>query len=179
MNRLVDSLKSLITAQSALGALGGAASPQIPDASQLDQIKSAVKTAHFDLYSGTDDHILRRLTLDLSVEPTSGTTKKVDINFDISLGKVNESQTIEAPSNPKPFSDLLSALGVPSQLLDQLGSGGLGSLPGVGGGTGSGGGGGTAVTPGGAQAQQAQKYLQCIAQANTSADLQNCQSLAP
>jgi hypothetical protein len=179
VDRLVDSLKSLITAQSALGALGGAASPQIPDASQLDQIKGAVKTAHFDLYSGTDDHILRRLTLDLSVEPTSGTTKKVDINFDISFGKVNESQTIEAPSNPKPFSDLLSALGVPAQLLDQLGGGALGNL---GGGSSGGTGSSTPSVPdlgGSAQAQQAQKYLQCIAKANSSADLQNCQSLAP
>jgi hypothetical protein len=32
---------------------------------------------------------------------------------------------------------------------------------------------------GSAQAQQAQKYLQCIAKANTASDLQACQSQAP
>ena len=180
VNRLVDGIKNLASTAGALGALGGSSS-SIPSGDQLDQIKEAVKTAHFDLYSGNDDHILRRLTLDLKIEPPSGSTSSVDVNFDVTLSGVNESQTIEAPSNPKPFSELLSALGVPASALDQLGSlGGLGAGSGSSSGDGS-----SLVTPGGSgsgsstDTGQAKKYLQCLSQATSAADLQKCQSLQP
>jgi hypothetical protein len=175
VNKVVDAIKNLAANASALGSLGGGTS-QLPSASQLDQIKSAIKTAHFDIYSGQDDHILRRLTIDLGIQPPSGTVDSLDLTFDLTIGKVNESQTINAPSNAKPLADLLSQLGVsPSQL------GGLGALGATGGGSSSGGGssGPVAPTGSGASAGAAQKYLQCVAQASSAADLQNCQSLAP
>jgi hypothetical protein len=179
VNKTVDAFKSVLSNAGALGSLGGVDTSQLPTPAQLDQVKSAIKQAHFDIYSGKDDHILRRFTITLSIEPPSGSgVDTIDVNFDLTIGGVNESQTIEAPSNPKPFSDLLSALGVPAQLLDQLGGGALGNLGGSSGGTGS----GTPSVPdlgGSAQAQQAQKYLQCIAKANSAADLQACQGLAP
>ncbi|MEK6250656.1 MAG: hypothetical protein AABM43_01725 [Actinomycetota bacterium] len=179
INKTVDALKSALSSASALGALGGA-STQLPSASQLDQVKSAIKTAHFDLYSGQDDHILRRLTINLSIEPPSGSTKKVDLTFDLTLGKVNEPQTITPPSGAKPFSALLQQLGInPSAL------GALGALNGIGGGTSGGGGGSVPALPtppsgtSGASAAQAQKYLNCISKANSAADLQACSALAP
>jgi hypothetical protein len=173
VGRAIEGVQNLLRAQAALGALGGSSS-QLPDPAQLDEVKKAIKTAHFDLYSGQDDHILRRLTIHFVIEPTSGTTDKVDLTFDASIGGVNESQTVEAPSNSKPFAQLLKQLGVsPSQL------GGLGAL-GLGAGNPSvGGGGSTTVTPpsGGAGAQQAQKYLQCLGQAKSAADIQACEAL--
>jgi hypothetical protein len=176
VDKVVDGIKNLASSASALGALGGSSS-QLPSASQLDQIKSAIKTAHFDLYSGQDDHILRRLTINLGIEPPTGDVQSLDVNFDVSIGKVNESQTISAPSNPKPFSDLLRQLGVsPSQL---GGLGALGSGLGSSGSSGSSGGGSSLSPPSGASAGAAQKYLQCVAQASSAADLQKCQSLAP
>jgi hypothetical protein len=171
--KAVDSIKGLLSSASLLQQLGGS-SANLPSADQLDQVKDAVKEAHFDIYSGTDDHILRRLTIAVSIEPPSGTTDKVDLNFDFTLGGVNESQTIEAPSNPKPFRDLLQTLGVPASALGQLGTLGLGAGQGSSGGTGN----TSPVTPG-VDTQQAQKYLQCISQAGSAADLQKCQSLAP
>jgi hypothetical protein len=174
VNKVVDSLKNLASSASALGALGGSSS-QLPSASQLDQIKSAIKTAHFDIYSGQDDHILRRITIDIGVEPPSSSgVNKLDANFDVTLGKVNEPQTITAPSGAKPFTELLQQLGVsPSQL------GGLGSL---GGGT-SGGGGSSgpslAPTGGGASSAQTQKYLTCVSQASSAAGIQACNTLLP
>ena len=36
---------------------------------QLDQVKSAIKDASVDVYSGTDDHLLRKLSLSLSIAP--------------------------------------------------------------------------------------------------------------
>ena len=176
VGKLVDSLKNALSGASALGALGGNTS-QLPSPSQLDQVKGAIKTAHFDLYSGQDDHTLRRLTIQLSVEPPSGATQKLDLSFDLTLGKVNESQTINAPSNAKPLAQLFRKLGI-SQ--GSLGSA-LGSLGGVPG-SGIAGQGTPSSPPSGAPSanpQQAQQYLQCISKASSAADLQKCQALAP
>ena len=175
VGKVVDSLKSALSNASTLGSLGGIDTSKLPSASQLDQVKNAVKSAHFDLYSGKDDHILRRLTVSIAVQQGAN---KLDLNFDVTLGKVNESQTITAPSGAKPFSALLQQLGV--------GPSSLGALGALGGGVPGSGilGKGTPSTPpsgvpSGTNAGQAQKYLNCVAKANSAADLQSCSSLAP
>jgi hypothetical protein len=182
--KLVDGLKGLSAGAGILGTLGGGAS-QLPDPAELDQLKDSIKEAHFDIYSGNDDHILRRIKVVLSIAPTTGTTDQADVNFDLTLGSVNESQSIEAPSNPKPFSELLSALGVDANSLGALGNLGLG----VGGGTsGAGSTGGTPATPdtnltpegesgGGGGAGQNQEAINCLTNAKTAADLQKCEAL--
>ncbi len=178
VSKVVDDLKSAVSGASALGALGGSTS-QLPSASQLDQVKSAVKTAHFDLYSGKDDHILRRLTITLSIVPpasSGGGVSKIDLTFDITLGKVNESQTITAPSGAKPLTALFKQLGINPGSLSSLGA--LGGVPGSGIA-----GAGTPTTPpsgapsgaaGGANAAQLQKYLKCV---QTSSNPADCQKL--
>jgi hypothetical protein len=176
VGKVVDSLKSALSNASALGSLGGIDTSKLPSSSQLDQVKNAVKSAHFDLYSGKDDHILRRLTVSIAVQQGAN---KLDLNFDVTLGKVNESQTITAPSGAKPFSALLQQLGVGPSSLGALGALGGGSVPGSGI-VGK----GTPTTPpsgvpSGTNAAQAQKYLNCVAKANSAADLQSCSSLAP
>jgi len=175
VGKVVDSLKSALSNASTLGAFGGIDTSQLPSASQLDQVRKAVKSAHFDLYSGKDDHILRRLTISIAVQQGAN---KLDLNFDVTLGKVNESQTITAPSGAQPFSALLQQLGVGPSSLGALGALG-GSVPGsgiLGKGTPS-----TPPSgvPSGTNAAQAQKYLNCVAKANSAADLQSCSALAP
>jgi hypothetical protein len=179
VTKLVNGLKSLSAGAGVLGALGGGGS-QLPSPDELDQLKDSISEAHFDIYSGNDDHILRRINIALSIEPTTGTTDKADVKFDLTLADVNESQTIEAPSNPKPFSELLSALGVNANSLGALGQLGLG----VGGDTSSSGGTAAApdinVTPGGSAAgnpQQSQQAINCLTNAKTAADLQKCEAL--
>lgn len=175
VDKTVDAIKNLL---SNVGGLGSAVG--LPSAAQLDQVKQAITGAHFDLYSGNEDHLLRRLMAALTIEPpdSGGGVDKVDLTLDLTLGQVNEPQKIEAPSNPKPFADLLSELGIPAGALGQLEG-----LGGLGGGSGGGGGGGgnlpAPAVPGGANAAQTQKYLNCVAQANSAADLQKCQGLAP
>ncbi len=167
---------------------------QLPTAAQLDQAKgllaSAVKSAHVDLYVG-DDHIVRRITLQLTIEPPAGTgsgPKEVDLNFDMTLSDVNQPQTIEAPSEAKPLNDLFRQLGVnPLSLLGNNGglnlnglggaggAGGIGSLlQGISGATGGAPGAGGGSAPGG----MSQAYLNCIQGASTPADLQKCAQLA-
>jgi hypothetical protein len=173
VNKTFDAVENALRTAGAIGALGGSSS-NLPSPEQLNKLRDAIKQAHFDLYSGKDDHILRRLTVALSVELPSGPVDKFDIAFDYSLGKVNEPQTIEAPPNAKPFAQLLKQLGVSASQLGGVGNLGLGAgTPSVGGG------GATTVTPpaGGGSAQKDQKYIQCLGQAQSAADIQACEAL--
>jgi hypothetical protein len=94
------------------------------DPDQLDQVQSAIQEASVDVYSGKDDRILRRLGLSLAIEPTgvadTSTVSRVDIDLSVTLSDVNELQTISAPSDAKPISDLLSEFGLSG--LGSLGS---------------------------------------------------------
>ena len=137
-------------------APGGA--PQISPA-QLDQVKSAIKQASIDVYSGKDDHLLRKLSLSLTVAPPQSANAQVNtvsIDFSLTLSDVNETQSIEAPSGAKPISDLLRQLGIG-------GAGPLGSLGSTGGPSAPGGGGGAS-----------QAYLNCIQNAQTAQQINKC-----
>jgi len=156
----------------------------LPSAAELDKAKSTVKdslkSAHVELYVG-DDHIVRRIVAQATIEPPKSSksgAKKVEVDLDLTLTGVNEEQTISAPSSSKPLSDLFLKLGInPIELLGALqngGSEGLGSLlEGLGeaGGGSSGGGGGNS----GGSGQQS--YYECLGEAHTPVDIQNCTGL--
>jgi hypothetical protein len=136
---------------------GGQAS--IPQ-SQIDQIESAIKTASIDVYSGTSDKVLRKLVLTLTVEPPASAgsnVSSVNASFSVTLSDVNQPQTINAPSGAKPLSDLLSQFGI-NLPLGALGSaaqsGSTSQLPGVG--------------------ATGQAYANCLRNATTPADIQQC-----
>jgi hypothetical protein len=188
---------------SVLGAAG-----QIPPAAELNkakgQVESALKTAHVDIYVGSD-HIVRKISGELEIEPPSQSSsgpKKVNLTFDLSLSGVNEPQTISAPSGAKPLNELFQKLGVnPIELLGAAsgqgglsglskglsggGSSGLGSilngLSGAarGGSSGSGSSGAGSSPSGGSAgvggSQQA--YLKCLQGASTPVDIQKCAAL--
>jgi hypothetical protein len=77
--------------------------------------------------------------------------QSADVRFDVQLTDLNEGQDISAPSNPKPFSELLN-------MLNGLGLGASSS------------GGGSSGATGGASADNLQKYSQCIQKAGNNAD---------
>jgi hypothetical protein len=164
VNKLVDALTPLLSQAQSLGAAGA----NLPSAAQLDQIKSLVKNASFDVYSDESSHLLTRLAGSIDLEDPSG-NGTANISFDITLGGVNQPQTVEAPSNAKPISELYSQLGISPSALGALGAlGGSGSTsplapaPSTGGSSG----GGTSAPP--------QINQQCLQQAKTAADLQKC-----
>ena len=139
---------------------GGAAAQQLSP-QQLDLVQNAVKQASIDVYSGTDDHLLRKLSLTLDITPPAGSgggVSSVTVNFSITFSDVNESQTITAPSNAKPLSDLLSQFGIPGLPGGLGGSTGGFSLPGAG-------------SAGGSTPSQ-----DCLANAKTQAEIQKCLS---
>ena len=148
---------------------GGAANLQGFDPSQLDLVEGAIKDAHIDVYSGEDDHVLRKLDFTMSIDPsaipspTPVPVDSIDVNFGVTLSGVNEDQSISAPSGPtKPISDLLGGLGALG------GVGGLGGLPGgsIGGGSSTGG-----------SPSANQKYLDCIAKASSADEVNKCTAL--
>lgn len=104
------------------------------------EVGDAVKQAHVELYVG-DDHIVRRLVVEATIEPPKGSGREsaesAKVDLDLTLDGVNEEQAISAPPSSKPLSDLFLKLGVnPIELLGLLegqggalgGSGGLGDL---------------------------------------------------
>ena len=138
------------------------------------ELTSAVKKAHVEVYVG-DDNIIRRLAAEMTIEPKGATGEKVEVDFDLSLGGVNEEQDISAPSGAKPLQGLFQKLDVnPIELLEGASSGeGLGNLlEGLSDGATSGG----SSSGGGNQ----QAYLECLNDlkgAGTPADLQRCASI--
>jgi hypothetical protein len=158
------------------------ATGQLPSKAELEEAKStvedSVKSAHVDLYVGDDD-IVRRIVAQATVEPRAdgddGKVKRVDIDLDLTLTGVNEEQTISPPRTAKPLSDLFLKLGVnPIELLSMLqnsgGGGGLGGLlEGLDSASGDSSSGGSGGSGGGRQA-----YLECLQEASTPVDIQNC-----
>jgi hypothetical protein len=126
------------------------------DQAQIDQAAEAISEASFDLYSGADDDLLRKLDLNVSIDPsavesaTPVPVESVDFGVSLEISDVNEEQTIEAPADAQPIEDLLGQFG------------GLGGLGGLGGGLGG-------TTPdlggGGAGGGNSDAYLECIADA--------------
>jgi hypothetical protein len=153
-----DVAKILSDIQKVSQQTGGATTQQLTP-QQVDQVKSAVKEASIDVYSGTDDHLLRKLALSLQITPPAGTgatVSSVDVTFSVTLSDVNQPQTITAPSNAKPISELLNQLGIPG-------------LPGIGGSTG-----GFSFPGGSSGGSSSSSYQNCVAQAKSQSDIQKC-----
>ncbi len=157
VNKLVSAIKPLAQQAQSLGGLGAAGS--VPSPAELGQIEKLVKSASFDVYSAEGSHLLTRLAGNLELEGPGG-NGSATISFDVTLGGVNEPQTIEAPSNAKPISELYKQIGFDPSALGALG----GLSPSTGGSTGGTG----PTTP--------QINQQCLQQAQTAADLQACVS---
>lgn len=159
----------------------------LPSGSELErakgQVEKALKEAHVVLYVG-DDHIVRRLTATATVEPPKSAGKEssaesVKLEIDLTLTGVNEGQTIAAPQQAKPLSELFIKLGInPIDLAGALSGGhGLeGLLEGLNGASSGGGSSGKGAGGGGGSGGQ-QAYLNCIKEAQTPVDIQKCTGL--
>jgi hypothetical protein len=150
------------------------------------EITGAVKQAHAEIYVGEDDHIVRKVDADLTVEP-KGSGEKAEIEFEFTLGEVNEKQTIKAPANAEPLEKLFGQLGInPLELLGMMEGGGSedlgGLLEGITGavtGEGSSAGGGKASEP---EIElpstgQSKEFTECLSEAKSASDVQECATL--
>lgn len=161
-----DVAKILEDAQGIAAQTGGAAQVNPEDLSQLSE---AVSAAEIDVYTGSEDKILRRLDLTLEIADTeaSGVGGPVSLNLSIGISGVNEDQEISAPADAKPIEELIpGGLGA----IGALGGGSIPGLPdsGATGGAGAPGGGDLGGDLG------SQEYLDCVAEAATPDEITAC-----
>ena len=161
VNTMLNDLVNLGT--SIPGAETQGLSPEVIQ-SQVDTFANAVETADFDVYSATEDDTLRGLDFDIAIDPTAipgaeaAGVESVDLAFSVELSDVGSDQTIEAPADAKPLSDLSGSLG------------GLG-IPGVGGTV-------PGLEPGGSgipgSGSTGDESIDCLAQAQTQKEITDC-----
>jgi hypothetical protein len=111
--------------------------------SQVSALGTGIKSADVQIDTGADDHRLRQLLIHLVV--AGGT-----VDLRVTYSDLDQPQTIEAPANPRPLSELTDALAAAT------------------------GGGGTSTTPQGSTGNNA-RYLECLQQAGQDvAKVQAC-----
>jgi hypothetical protein len=171
------------------GGVAGASAPQQLTAQQIDTIKNVVKNPKFDVYVGKDDKILRRLNVSIDFQIPEAQRSQFNgaqggnFTFSLDFSDVGKPQTIAAPANPKPLSELQSQLGGLGGGGTSGGSGssGSGSSGSGSSGSGSGSGGSGSSGSGGSSpnAQKFQKYSKCIEQADPgdTAAIQKCTAI--
>lgn len=183
VNEIANSLNTIIEkAGSFAQATGqGGNLPKKLSQEDLDKFKRALQNPTIDLYTGKDDFILRKLSFKAKISNPDDTKQTADVTLEVELNNLNQPQTINAPQNVKPLSDLLQ----------QFGLGDLGNLGNLGGDTGGGGdqGGSSGKSSGGSNGvptpppvpqdvqKQSKKYLDCVSKAKSPEKLQECVEL--
>jgi hypothetical protein len=99
------------------GSLGQGNLPSGLTASQRRDIERSVKSATLDVWTGKNDKTLRRLKIGIDIAVPADVQKRANglksgrLELDLTIADLNQSQTISAPANARPLSDLTSALG--------------------------------------------------------------------
>jgi hypothetical protein len=170
--------------------------PQELSQRQKDQIEEAIQDVRFDLWTGEEDKILRRIEVEFGFDvpkdlqsDTQG-VERGTVEMALEIADVNEDQTITAPRDARPLSELQSSLGVLGGLGGSSGGGssgggssGGGSSGGSSGGGSSGGGSGagTDLGSGGGSSnldsKRSQRYLDCLGEAKKPADIEKCAAI--
>jgi hypothetical protein len=138
------------------------------------ELSKAVKKAHLDLYVGDDD-IVRKVAVELTIQPPDAADEKVELEMELSLAEVNEEQSFSEPADAKPLEALFKAAGIDPLEIGEALEGGLGGLLDSLGGTGSG---SSSEGSDGVGSAARQEYAECLREgAKTAAELQKCASL--
>lgn len=170
----IDIPRFLADVSTLLGRAGTLGQGQVPSSlteQQRKDIAAAVKSTKLDVWTGKDDKTLRKLTLDVEIAVPAEARKRAGglqsgkLAVSLLIADLNTEQTIKAPANAKPLSDLTAALGGTSS-----------------GAAGSGSGATTAPAPsppsGAPPAGASQEYLDCLTKAGSDiAKVQACASL--
>jgi hypothetical protein len=104
---LIRDLERALGRARALGLQGAQRLPRLTDA-QRRRLQRAVERLGVEIYTGKDDHLLRRLVVRLEIaDRREGSGRLL---LDLTLTGVNDDQEIPEPSDPRPFADLLTRL---------------------------------------------------------------------
>lgn len=171
----VDATRLLRDISAILGRAGsravagsGAALPQSISAATQRSIARAIGRPTFDVWTGADDHVVRRLTLTATI-PVTGHTRtllggmsRAKLTLDFEYADLNRPQTIVAPQRLAPYSVFRSKV---DTVLTEIEGGLANATSGAGGGS-----------PTSSAADQ--RYTRCITAAHGDvAKMQKCASL--
>jgi hypothetical protein len=110
VKQVVADLDKITQKAAALNVPGaGGRVPQKLTPQQKQAAQNAIKSLMVTVYTGAEDKILRRLTVDADLKDAAS---KIDAGLllDITFTKVAQEQTIAAPANPRAFTELLKAI---------------------------------------------------------------------
>ena len=190
VSAFVDDLDDLLGRAASLGVQNQQLPTKLTQR-QKDQIEEAIQDVRFELWTGEQDKILRRIEVEFGFDlpkdlqrDTQG-VQRGTVEMALEIADVNKKQTITSPRDARPLSELQSALGVGS-LGGLGGSGGSsggssGSGSSGGGSSGSGSGGGSDLGTGGGSSgldsKRSKRYLDCLGEAKRPADIEKCAAI--
>ncbi len=179
VNGLLNDLNTVLEKASSLGVSGSSSLKSGIPAADRTKIASEVKNPSVDIWTGTSDKTIRRLTITLTLPVTGkasselGGMTSADLGLTMQYSDLNQPQTIKAPTSVSPFTQFQSKLSAFVQALQGAAAGALGT----GTSSSSGGASSSGGTSTGAASSVAQ-YTQCIQQAGSNVTkMQKCASL--
>jgi hypothetical protein len=116
--RLLADVDRLLAKAGSSGVTGatGAQVPASLDADTRRTIERSIRSATVDLWTGRDDHALRRIAVDVSFDVPEDARAKGSapqsgrVRFDLAFAALNEPQAIGAPAHARPVSELADAM---------------------------------------------------------------------
>ena len=135
----VDDLDDVLGRAASLGVQNQQLPTKLTE-KQKAQIEKSIQDVRFDMWTGEDDKILRRVEVEFGfklpkdLQQDAQGVQSGNVKMALEIADVNKEQDIKAPSNARPLSELQSTLGVGGALGGLGGSSGSGSS---GGGSGS------------------------------------------
>ena len=173
---LLTDLNTVLEKASTLGVSGTSSLKSGLSPATRNKIAAAIKNPSVDVWTGSSDKTIRRLTIGLTLPVTGKTSaqlggmKSADIGLTMQYADLNQPQTITAPTTVRPFSEFQAKLATFLQALQGAAGGALGS--------GSSGGASGGTSPSTGSSSSVQKYSQCIQQAGGDvAKMQKCSAL--
>jgi hypothetical protein len=177
VNALLSDLNTVLQRASSLGVSGAGRLKSGMSPATQSRIAAAIKNPSVDVWTGTSDKTIRRLSITLTLPVTGKTStqlggvRSADIGLTMQYANLNQPQTITAPTTVRPFSEFQSKVSAFVQALQGAAAGAFGS-------SGAGSSGGT--SPGGSSdtSTNVQRYSQCIQSAGGDVSkMQKCASL--
>jgi hypothetical protein len=173
VGKLLQDISTLLGKAKSVTSSAGASVPGRLTAQQRDAITRSIKSAKVDVWTGAEDHTLRKVAVDIQVDvpedlrAQAGNLRTGHLILQVTIAQLNQHQAIRKPVGARPLSELRSAL-QQLGLLGTSGSGGAASSTAPQ---------GTATTPQdtGSGAGAPADYAKCLADAGEDlAKVQGC-----
>lgn len=125
LSTLLDKAKSVTSAG---GAATGTNVPTQLSAQQRELIAKSVRSAKVDVWTGTKDHTLRKVAVDIRIDVPDELEDQANglttgrVGFTLSLAQLNQAQKISKPAGARPISQLRDVLAQSGLLGDGSGS---------------------------------------------------------